>query len=533
MRYESPQGSNPSGLGQIYREEDVAFYQLSLLTNDLALSECLYAEVHCGSRLEVCPPNTISRLEIAKTPAKVLDDFVVPNGFVDRDHEDSPSNRAAEEASDAESQQSLAVLADDPYTISFEWSDKEIHDTRDDAYPTRPFHECLEILQSEIEEKVASGVQTIETLYVKYLIHTGLPYSFNLYRLRAISTSVSVLDVDKASGDFVDFLDDIKRLITEPENENDEDEGRQLMVSNILSPRLQAAVGLRDTTELSSIHESLVQTWIVPLSRQIPGRVRIALEKLLRNMSGQICFASYAMRINLRTGGKEDNDQSENVEAGARFELPVRRRASVTSLGKGKGKERADAMTSPPPVSSQMSEDAGFMPSPTFTALPTPEPTPSLRSRSSVSSLAGSEDPASLRLRAYANLTPRPALPANLSNLRGQWQLGGDPATYNWEAAQQATVIGSDDELQGRQRRRAKKQQKRQRDSTVGPSSQPEPKRLGGSQPQQGQDTQDTQGSSQQTERAVTMSQVEPGKFGGRHIKSKKPKVKIRPAGFK
>lgn len=307
------------------------------------------------------------------------------------------------------------------------------------------------------------------------------------------------------------------------------------MVSNILSPTLQAALGIRDTAELSSIYESLIQNWIVPLSRQIPGRVRIAFEKLLRDMTGQICLASYAMRIESTTRGKEEKDQSESLEAGAQFVLPVRRRASTTNLGKGKGKERADAVISPPPASSPMSEDAGFMPSSALAALPTPEPTPSLRSRSSVSSLVGSEDPASQHLRAYAGLTPQPALPENLSNLIRHWQIGVDPAKYDWEAAQQATVTadGSEDESQSRLHRRAEKRRKRQRDKTVGPSSQPEPKRLGGSQPQQGQDTQGTQGSSQQTERAVTMSQVEPGKFGGRHAKNKKPKVKARPAGFK
>ena len=309
------------------------------------------------------------------------------------------------------------------------------------------------------------------------------------------------------------------------------------MVSNILSPTLQAALGFRYTAELSSIYEILIQTWIVPLSRQIPGRVRIALEKLLRDMTGQICLASYSLRIDLTTRGEEEKSQSESLEAGAPFVLPVRRRASVTNLdmGKGKGKERADAVISPPPVSSQMSEDAGFMPSSAFAALPTPEPTPSLRSRSSVSSLAGSEDPASHRLRAYVDLTPQPALPANLSNLLGHWQSGVDPAKYDWEAVQQATITAdaSEDESQSRLRRRAEKRRKRQRESTVGPSSQPEPKRLGGSQPQQGEDTQYMQGSSRQTERAVTMSQVEPGKFGGRHAKSKKPKVKARPAGFK
>ena len=348
-----------------------------------------------------------------------------------------------------------------------------------------------------------------------------------------MNASVSVLDLDKASGDFVDFLDDIKRLNSEHENGNDTDEEIPLLVSDILTPTLQAGLGIHDTAELSSIYESLIQVWIVPLPRRMPGRVRIPLEKLLRDLAGQICLASHAIRINSRTRGKEEKDSTESLEAGAQFVLPVRRRTSAVSLGKGK--ERSELVSPLLPASSQVSEDVGSMPLSAFAALPTPEPTPSLRSRSSLSSLAGSEDPASQRLRGYASLTPQPALPTKTSNLLGHWQVGVDPAKYDWEEAQQATVTEdeSEDKSQRRQRQRVEKQRKRQRKNTVEPSSQPTPKRLGGSQTSQGRDTQGMQGSSQQTERVVTMSQVEPGKFGGRHAKSKKSKVKARPAGFK
>ena len=345
-----------------------------------------------------------------------------------------------------------------------------------------------------------------------------------------------MLDLEKASGDFVDFLDDIKRLASEHES-GDNDGGRQLMVSTILTPKLQAGLGFRDSVELHSIYEHLIKTWIVPMSRQIPGRVRIATEKFLRDIAGQICLASYAIRIDVGSKGEEDEEEghSENLQAGAHFILPVRRRTSATSLSKGKGKERSDAVPSPPPVSSQTSEDASFMPLSALPALPTPEPTPSLRSGSSVASLASSEDPASQRLRAYASLTPQPALPAKLANLLGHWQVGVDPAKYDWEAVDQATVTedGSGDESQKRQHQRAAKRRKKLGESTVGPPAQPTSKRLGNSQPQQGYVSGDLQGSSQQTERAVTMSQVEPGKFGGRRAKNKKLKVKGRPAGFK
>ena len=359
----------------------------------------------------------------------------------------------------------------------------------------------------------------------------GSPYSFYLHRLPKVNATVSVLDVDKASSDFVDFLDDIQRLASEYEKANDTDEERQPIISTILTLKLQADLGIHDVADLSPIYEKLIQTWIVPLSRRLPSRVRIALERLLRDLAGQICLASYASRIDWRLGGKEEQDQSENLEADALFVLPVRRRASAASLGEGKERSGSDTVSSLPPATSKLSDDAAFMSSSAFGALPTPEPTPSLRSRSSVSSLAGSEDSASQRLRAYASLTPQSALPAKTLGLLGHWQVGVDPAMYDWESVQQATVTV--DEPRRRQHPRAEKRRKRQRENTVEQSSQPTPKPLGASQPQHGEDTQGMQGSSQQTERVVTMSQVEPGKFGGRGARLRNPKVKARPAGFK
>ena len=349
-----------------------------------------------------------------------------------------------------------------------------------------------------------------------------------------MNARISILDIDKASGDFVDFLDDIKRITSGHDNGNNTDEGGQSVVSNILTPMMQMGLGIRDTAELASIHESLMQIWIVPLSRRIPDRVRIASERLFRDLAGQIGLASHAMHIDSRRTGEEDENQSESLDSGVPFELPVRRRISATNLGKGK--ERADVVSSAPPASSQMSEDAGIMPPPAVAPLPTPEPTPSLRSRSSVSSLVpGSVDPMIERLRGYANLTPIPALPAKLSNMLGHWQIRVDPAESDWQATQQAaaTEDESENESQTRLRRRAEKQRKRQREDSVGPSSQPMRNPLGGSQPHQGQDTRDRHSSSQQTEKAVTMSQVEPGKFGGRQSTGKKLKVKARPAGVK
>ena len=530
VKYESPQGSATSGLGQLYLENDVTFYQLSLLNNDLALLECLYAEIRSDFEAEVYPPNTISRLEIAKTPAKIGSDFIVPNRYVDQDDEYSLRNYISDEESDAEGRASLAVVHKDPWTLHFEWLENEVHGMLINPSSATGFHESLDLLQDGIEDGFTSGIPTMETLYAKLKIQKKLPELGQPYRLRMVDGHVSVLDLDQASGDFVDFLDDIKRLNSENEIGNEIEKRRPLTVSTILTPKLHAGLGFHDTAELSTIYQDLIQACIVPMSRQIPSRVRIGLEKLLRDLAGQFCLASYAVHIDLMKKRTEEEDRPEDLEAGAPFVLPVRRRASVSSSGKGK--ERLDAVSSPPPASSHMSEDTGFMPASSLAALPTPEPTPSLRSRSSISSLAGSEGPASQRLRAYASLLPVSALPLKVSDNVGQWQLDGDPAMYDYEATQQVTVTeaASEDVSQKKERQRAEKRRKRQRESTVGPPSSPPRKKLGGSQPE---DTQDLQCSSQQTEKAVTMSQIEPGRFGGRHVKSKKMKGKAKPAGFK
>ena len=168
VKFQSPQGSAPSGLGQIYSESGVVFYQLRLLTTDLALLECLYAMVPNDLKAELQPPNMMSRQGDVKTPARIVDDFIVPSGYVDREYEDSLQKPTAEGESDVESRTGPAVHLQDPFTIGFEWLENEIHDALTVASPTAAFDESLDAVQNEIEIKLASAVPAIETLYVKF-----------------------------------------------------------------------------------------------------------------------------------------------------------------------------------------------------------------------------------------------------------------------------------------------------------------------------------------------------------------------------
>lgn len=338
-----------------------------------------------------------------------------------------------------------------------------------------------------------------------------------------------ISDLDKADSDFKDFLKKSVRLTLEDGDANHSSANERLAVSQMLTPAVWKSLNMKADPEVLSVYEGLIETWISPLSHDVPSRTRVSVENLLRkNMLGQVLLASYVVRPD-STEENEYAAQDEPTAAGAQFILPVRGRDSARNLEKGK---QPAARSSSPLASSQLSEDVGFLPPSPLRPLPTPEPTPSLRSQSSISSLAG--DPASRRLQTYTDLALQPALPVKLSNNLGHWPLGTDPANYDWEAAQQAFASDDEGEVEARtkQRKRAKKHQKRQREPTVGPSSQPTPKRHGSSQPQQVAES--TQGSSQATDTMVIASQVEPGRFGGRPSKPRKKKpVGKRPAGFR
>ena len=194
--------------------------------------------------------------------------------------------------------------------------------------------------------------------------------------------------------------------------------------------------------------------------------------------------------------------------------------------------------SSSPLVSTQISEDTGFLPpsrpqfQPLVPTLPTPEMTPSLRSRSSVSSLeAAAEDAASTRLGILASLTPQAALPVCAANILRHWTEGMNPADYDWETSQSSILAGDqgpghvEDETTAKKRKRLKKRPKRSRENTLGSSSQPRPLRVGESQPSPILEPQ--QGSGARIG-GGTMSQLSRGSTQGGHEFGKKARKKRR-----
>lgn len=272
---------------------------------------------------------------------------------------------------------------------------------------------------------------------------------------------------------------------------------------------------------LLQIYDSLIHCWITPLASSIPGRVRVTIEKRLREVAAQIYLASYGMQSEPGPSQDEDNVSTEQEL----FTLPVRRKSSFTNLIK-KGKERdAPSRSSSPQVSSQISQDAGFTQpnlQPPPGTIPTPDPTPSLYSNSSASSLPRSEDPASQRLRALATLAPQPLLPSSMQNTLSHWTVGTNPEAYDWEAKQAVPELEDTEiEAQTKKRRKLEKKLKRKRQNTMPSASQPvpiissqqAPPIVSASQPQAARGT---QASTQFSEDMAPATQEERGAFGAR-----------------
>lgn len=288
--------------------------------------------------------------------------------------------------------------------------------------------------------------------------------------------------------------------------------------------------------DLSYAYDKLLQSWISPLASNVPGKVRIGLEKGLRRIVAQLCFASLGVRLGSRRGSPSQNDGQDSMSL-AKLTLPVREKGTDSGHSeRGKGKSR-ETSASPQPRRSG-SQGGGLMraPAPPEACLPTPGRTPSQHSRSSMSVPDGSENPAYERLRNLTSLTAQPPLPASTSNLLSHWAVGVDPAQYDWNATRRALATASDtegtgDEAQMKRRQRIERRLKRQRQDTLDTSSQPQA-RASATWDSQPEPARGTQGSSQIAESLIfPMSQVGPGRYGSRQVRTAKA-TKRRKHGF-
>ena len=256
-----------------------------------------------------------------------------------------------------------------------------------------------------------------------------------------LDSDVYAADVDNASRKLQEFVESVEKTPVEDPSGRYEPRIMALTAHHIL-PSLFSYLSRNEKITFAHIYDRLVHLWIAPLSRNLSTHTRVAIEKEVRVIAIRLSLASFGVHLSSRIMQvKEEDHDTPRLSGQDVFNLPVRGKSSSQNLWVNNSERLPDQSLSQL-GSSQISADTGFMhwaaPKPLLTALPTPEKTPSLHSPIPVSCTIGAEDPASQRLRALVSLAPQPTLPASASNFLRHWSIGADPATYDWEATQQA-----------------------------------------------------------------------------------------------
>lgn len=290
-------------------------------------------------------------------------------------------------------------------------------------------------------------------------------------------------------------------------------------------------------TSMNNLYDDILSYWVQPLPSHTSNRVRQRKERLARRIAAEVMMASSRIRYPeiQQIASEEENKPSRDD--------------SVSLL--------AFATESPEPIQRDSIEPESSQPLPILTKI---DEEPSSQSVATPSASESSFIPTAQldplarlgkHLRFKDSTTPT-IIPRSINRLLTHWQLEGDPSTYDWEESEarfnpEILDDGAQEEREKDRRRRERRERRQQREDEMMrtksasqplafPRSSPGPM-LGGigsssSQvPSQVLSQQSTTRGFQRPDLLVPMSQVEPGKFGGRPDKAKQKK-KGRVSGF-
>lgn len=239
-------------------------------------------------------------------------------------------------------------------------------------------------------------------------------------------------------------------------------------MSRLITPEILAALCTESQNEpdlpLSQVYDTLVKSWISTLSERIPGGVRVAVQKRLRETAAQLYLGNFGV-FPISESAEIDTKRELQSEHNSKQTFNIAVRGKLVPSIRTKLEQGQTEIIAPTLISSQISEDMGFLPAgTTVPPLHVPERQSSLDpARYVVSETEIPEDPASKRLRALTNLTPQPKLPRSSSNILRHWAVGLDPDNYDWDAVQSAIDLELENPSEDAAEAETKKMEKRQR----------------------------------------------------------------------
>jgi RNA polymerase I-specific transcription initiation factor RRN6 len=285
---------------------------------------------------------------------------------------------------------------------------------------------------------------------------------------------------------------------------------------------------------VSSLYDVILLNWVAPLPLEVPVRIRQHKERLARRVAAEVMLASSRMSNANDSSHLQSVPNQQNGVA-----LPALPSAPQDETGL--------------PPTSQWSSQLPVMPS--ASVLPSSQP-PSSPFISEFSASNAALDPLA-RLRKHLSVRDDAdtVIPKNIAQFLSHWQLGVNPRDYDWEATERAArpPDAGDETSQAereKERRRKERREKRQRRedelmraktvtqpsfprSSPGPTlgDVPSSSQVASQMPSQAPHPSHVFGGHGGFGSMVPLSQVEPGRFGGRPDKKKK-KGKGRISGF-
>lgn len=268
---------------------------------------------------------------------------------------------------------------------------------------------------------------------------------------------------------------------------------------------------------IAGLYDSLVMDWLSPLSEDVPGKIRVFKERMVRKMLTELVMSRIVIF--------RDERENDNVFEGSGMKPATPSATSRTSASE------LNQLSSPP---SSFPE-----------ALPSEGGSSAPLSSQSLSQSIAEETSASTypRLCRYTSLNSQGTTPKRVTTTASHWKIGSDPSAYDWQATirtlqgdEESDARGS--QLREKRARRTERKRAQQMERASQPSNAslgvPPAVKIGGSQPEKLQPApQQTQSS--QVEVQIPMSQIVRGPFGNRDVDKKsvaKARKKRRAAGF-
>ncbi|CAO2654746.1 Nn.00g114790.m01.CDS01 [Neocucurbitaria sp. VM-36] len=511
MQYgESGQETHGSGLGFSYMEKGIQFHRLFSICSDLSVHELVvYAHKlgadlsHSDLTVEDFTHSLIRQSRRDASRKEVIDvdnDFIVPNGL--KAVEAPKSKTMSQEPKRIQIQDRASLRDDKDYRTLY--SALSQTDTS-----------VVEVSKSVDFEAVTNQLQQI---LVDESSSTSLPLG-TLIEFAGMKINVS--DIDKAS-------ESLQRLLSSRSGEDFAE------IQHIASMRLLSLTETEEST-VTELYDTIIQNWIVPLPPDVPTRVRQQKERLGRRIAAEVILASTRIRE------VQSQEPLAELQHGPGQESSISLPVLPSKPMEGNNTNTPHWQSSQPlPTPPHSSIPSSFQPG----SSPPPSPFEPLTASGPLIRL-------SKHLKITdSSLTPT-IIPSSVTELLTHWQPGTDPRMYDWDATERALRPEDLDAPAQEQREKARKkkerkERKQQREDELMKAragSQPMVFSRSSPGPTFGSSSQVPIQSSSQVPLSISgfkgpggldilapMSQVEPGRFGGRPDKKKKKKGRV--SGF-